>query len=386
MFSLPINHPRVIFTSNRCHTHQICVRKWSPFLFRHRNSRSAHPNLPKVAIFGCKKCYFGPGWHNLRCYWWCQQILKSYQMHNHKFLRQSAVIVRFCGKNDVFPLRTIYLGIMYMDELYQMIIFALKHYDNWKDRTHLRKVDLAPSKNISSLSYTKSMGLSLSPPQLLLPSSLIPPALSSRCSCPQSLQPSQKGKGLPFHCTNWNCSAEKGSGDCNLCLLWSKLTSPPKLWPGNLHPGSGKVGDQGMGVGRDLSKSSDNKALHLSHWCKLPLHWPHLSIRSSTISLICCPRLGHITLVELIGSYIHCFSCLLSSPVRSIPGRTAAYNFDLVQAWDQVVLVPRFFFSINSGSILQLIKIANECVIELIMDVVLSWPMCGWVTWMWLSW
>ena len=32
-----------------------------------------------------------------------------------------------------------------MDELYQMIIFALKHYDNWKDRTHLRKVDLAPS-------------------------------------------------------------------------------------------------------------------------------------------------------------------------------------------------------------------------------------------------
>ena len=100
------------------------------------------------------------------------------------------------------PLRTIYLGIMYMDELYQMIIFALKHYDNWKDRTHLRKVDLAPSKNISSLSYTKSMGLSLSPPQLLLPSGLIPPALSSRCSCPQPLQPSQKGKGLPFHCTN----------------------------------------------------------------------------------------------------------------------------------------------------------------------------------------
>ena len=89
-----------------------------------------------------------------------------------------------------------------MDELYQMIIFALKHYDNWKDRTHLRKVDLAPSKNISSLSYTKSMGLSLSPPQLLLPSSLIPPALSSHCSCPKSLQPSQKGKGLPFH-ENW---------------------------------------------------------------------------------------------------------------------------------------------------------------------------------------
>ena len=78
-----------------------------------------------------------------------------------------------------FPLRTIYLEIMYMDELYQMIIFALKHYDNWKDRTHLRKVDLAPSKNISSLSYTKSMGLSLSPPQLLLLSSLTPPSLSS---------------------------------------------------------------------------------------------------------------------------------------------------------------------------------------------------------------
>ena len=149
---------------------------------------------------------------------------------------------------------------------------------------YLRKVDLAPSNNISSMSYTKGMGLSLSPPQLLLPSSLIPPALSSRCSCLQSLQPSQKGKGLPFHCTNWEGSAEKGSGDCNLCLFRSKLTSPPQLWPGNLHPGPGKVGDQGMGVGGDFSKSSNNKALHLSHWCKLPLDRPHLSIWSSTIS------------------------------------------------------------------------------------------------------
>ena len=40
---------------------------------------------------------------------------------------------RFFGRNQYIPLRTIYLGIMYMDELYQMIIFALKHYDNWKD-------------------------------------------------------------------------------------------------------------------------------------------------------------------------------------------------------------------------------------------------------------
>ena len=87
----------------------------------------------------------------------------------------------------------------------EMIMFALKHC-GYKDRLHNRtklwEVDLAPSENISSLSYTKSMGLSLSPPQLLLPSGLIPPALSSRCSCPQPLQPSQKGKGLPFHCTN----------------------------------------------------------------------------------------------------------------------------------------------------------------------------------------
>ena len=52
-----------------------------------------------------------------------------------------------------------------MGELYQMIIFALKHLEGLHNRTHLRKVDLAPSKNISSLSYTKSMGLSLSPPQ-----------------------------------------------------------------------------------------------------------------------------------------------------------------------------------------------------------------------------
>ena len=51
-----------------------------------------------------------------------------------------------------------------MGELYQMIIFALKHLEGLHNRTHLRKVDLAPSKNISSLSYTKSMGLSLSPP------------------------------------------------------------------------------------------------------------------------------------------------------------------------------------------------------------------------------
>ena len=99
-------------------------------------------------------------------------------------------------------LRWYFLGIIYMGELYQMIIFALKHLEGLHNRTHLRKVDLAPSKNISSLSYTKSMGLSLSPPQLLLPSSLIPPALSSRCSCPQPLQPSQKGIGLSFYCTN----------------------------------------------------------------------------------------------------------------------------------------------------------------------------------------
>ena len=198
----------------------------------------------------------------------------------------------------------------------EMIMFALKHCgykDRLHNRTHLWEVDLAPSENISSLSYTKSMGLSLSPPQVLLPSSLTSPALSSCCSCPQPFQPSQKGKGLPFHCTNWEGSAEKGSGDCNLCLLWSKMTSPPQLWPGNLHPGSGKVGDQGMGVGGDFSKSSNNKALHLSHWCKLPLDWPHLSIWSSTISLICCPRLGHITLVELIGTYINCFCCLIAN-------------------------------------------------------------------------
>ena len=76
----------------------------------------------------------------------------------------------------------------------EMIMFALKHC-GYKDRLHNRtklwEVDLAPSENISSLSYTKSMGLSLSPPQLLLPSSLTPPALSSCCSCPQPFQPSQ---------------------------------------------------------------------------------------------------------------------------------------------------------------------------------------------------
>ena len=31
------------------------------------------------------------------------------------------------------------------------------------ERTHLRKMDLAPSENISSSSYTKSMGLPLYP-------------------------------------------------------------------------------------------------------------------------------------------------------------------------------------------------------------------------------
>ena len=43
--------------------------------------------------------------------------------------------------------------------------------------------------------------------------------------------------------------------------------------------------------------------------------------------------------IELVCTNIHGFGRLLSSPVRSIPGRTAAYNFDLVQAWDQVVQV-----------------------------------------------
>ena len=50
---------------------------------------------------------------------------------------------------------------MYMGELYQMIIFALKHLEGLHNRTHLRKVDLAPSKNISSLSNTKSKDIFL---------------------------------------------------------------------------------------------------------------------------------------------------------------------------------------------------------------------------------
>ena len=45
----------------------------------------------------------------------------------------------------------------------EMIMFALKHC-GYKDRLHNRtklwEVDLAPSENISSLSYTKITGLS----------------------------------------------------------------------------------------------------------------------------------------------------------------------------------------------------------------------------------
>ena len=81
-------------------------------------------------------------------------------------------------------------------ELCQMIKFALKYYNGEDGQDTFRQVDLAPSENIFSLSCTKSMSLSLSPAQLLLPSSLTPPALRSRCSCPQPLQPSQKA--CPF--------------------------------------------------------------------------------------------------------------------------------------------------------------------------------------------
>ena len=77
-----------------------------------------------------------------------------------------------------------------------MIKFALKYYNGEDGQDTFRQVDLAPSENIFSLSCTKSMSLSLSPPQLLLPSSLTPPALRSRCSCPQPLQPSPKA--CPF--------------------------------------------------------------------------------------------------------------------------------------------------------------------------------------------
>ena len=71
--NLPINHPRVIFTSNMCNTHQIwgmiATENGLRYGFRRPNSHSLRPNLPKVAIFECKKCYFVSGRHNLRCYY-----------------------------------------------------------------------------------------------------------------------------------------------------------------------------------------------------------------------------------------------------------------------------------------------------------------------------
>ena len=66
---------------------------------------------------------------------------------------------------------------------------------------------------------------------------------------------------------------------------------------------------------------------HLPHRRQLPLHRPHFSIWCSVVSSISCSRFGYITLVQLICTYIHCFGRILSSPMRGIPGRTAAYNF-----------------------------------------------------------
>ena len=77
-------------------------------------------------------------------------------------------------------------------------MFGVFAIDEPRSQASAVYVTLAPSENISSLSYTKRMGLSSSPPRLLLPSSLTPPALSSRCSSPQPLQPSQKEKARPF--------------------------------------------------------------------------------------------------------------------------------------------------------------------------------------------
>ena len=66
-------------------------------------------------------------------------------------------------------------------------------YNENRTRIHLRNVELAPSEQISSLPHTKSVRLALPPPQILQLSSMTPPSLSSRCSCPQPHHPTQKG-------------------------------------------------------------------------------------------------------------------------------------------------------------------------------------------------
>ena len=129
------------------------------------------------------------------------------------------------------------------------MIIRMTMYELWE-------VELAPSQYISPLPHKKGVCLSLPPPQMLLMSSLTPPTLSSRCSCPEPLLPSQKGEGQPFYSTDWEGSAEKCSGECNLCLLRSQLASTSQLWPGNLHTGFGEVDDQGMGGGGDLAKGA----------------------------------------------------------------------------------------------------------------------------------
>ena len=87
------------------------------------------------------------------------------------------------------------------------------------------------------------------------------------------LLPSQKEEGQPFYSTDWEGSAEKCIGECNLYLLRSQLASTSQLWPGNLHTGFGEVDDQGMGGGGDLAKGAHNQPLHLSNRRQLPLQF-----------------------------------------------------------------------------------------------------------------
>ena len=107
-------------------------------------------------------------------------------------------------------------------------------------------VELAPPKEISSLLYTKRVCLPLSAPQLLLLSSITPPAQSSPCPCPKTLQPSQQWESLSLHRTDGESSTKKGRCNCYLSLLAPQLASPPKLWPCHLHPWGRHMVDKGV--------------------------------------------------------------------------------------------------------------------------------------------
>ena len=220
------------------------------------------------------------------------------------------------------------------------IQYTLPRNTDWKSqlRQTLSKsqsshIKLTPPQKISAMSDTKCLCLPLSAPPLLLLSRIAPPAQCCPCSCTKPLQSTQQRESLPFHGTDGKSSTKKSRRDCDLCLFGPEQSSPPKLRSCHLHSGCCHVTDESVGGSRNLAKSTNHQPLHLTHWSQLPFHRTNCPLRGSTVCSVSCPCLGNITLVQLTCPDVNRLGRLLPSPMRSVPGLAAAYNFDLVQAW-----------------------------------------------------